>query len=553
MRAAALLALAACHHTSGGTPDAAGAADASADSNLADVAACEADLATQWAATPPSTGLATAAARGAYEPIFRLLMSEYQIPGMSVSVTKNGVLVAALGIGMNDPTALQLAHPDDRWRLASLSKQITATAILHLVEDGSLSLDDHPFQILSDLQPFGGATRNPMLASITVRQLLQHLGGWNRSSEAVGDPMFASQTISAAAGIAGPADPTSIVRYMLDKPLTYAPGTTMCYSNFGYTVLGLVIERVSGVPYDQYVKGHVLQPVGATEMLEGKTQLADRADGEVAYVGYPGEPLATSVFPNVTGQVPWEYGGFYLEAMAAHGAWLASTVDMERFAVSIDGKATVADQLAPSSEAAMIADPHVPSCTNAGGTTPEDPSYWYGFGLAANSYGNLWHTGSLPGTTTEDVIAGNGFTWSIFTNTRTATAGEPDSAIDQHGWDPINSVTDWGTRDLFDQYPAFSAWMPESAFDAAMTAATGAGKYPTRLEARLGAGGVELRARFAPLPAGVTPDVGTGLDCPAYVARDTAATSAGRARVSLQSYVAADGTRRYQAVWATPY
>jgi N-acyl-D-amino-acid deacylase len=549
MRAAAALVLvAACGHSGGGAPDAA----APADANPA-VVACEASLAQQWTATPPSTGLATAAARGAYEQTLRAVMSQYQVPGASVAVTKNGALVAALGIGMEDPAALQLAHPDDRWRLASVSKQLTGAAILHLVEDGALSLDDHPFQILSDLQPLPGAGKvNAALSSITVRQLLQHLGGWNRASEAVGDPMFASQTISAAAGIAGPADPTTIVRYMLDKPLTYAPGTTMCYSNFGYTVLGLVIERVSGMTYEQYVKTHVLAPAGATEMIEGKTRFADRADGEVVYVGYPGEPTATSVFPG-DGQVAWEYGGFYLEAMAAHGAWLASTVDMERFAVSIDQKPTVPDQLTATSEATMIVDPHVPSCTDTGGTTPEDPNYWYGFGLAANAFGNLWHLGSLPGTTTEDVIAGNGFTWSIFTNTRTATAGQPDGAIDQHGWDPIGSVTDWGTRDLFDQYPAWTAWMAEADFDAAQAAATAAGHYPTRLEARLGAGGVELRARFAPLPAGVAPDVGAGLDCPAYVARSDAATAAGRALVSLQSYVAADGTRRYQAVWATPY
>src|SRR5262249_9631041 len=151
------------------------------------------------------TGLGSGDARIAYESMLRNLLATYDIPGASVAVTRGGKLVAAFGVGMADPDTLQVAHPDSRWRIASLSKELTAAAIMRLVEDGALTLDDRPFQILSNLTPLGGAAPNPALAPITVRQLLNHLGGWNRDREAVGDPMFRSAQISAAAGIAEPA------------------------------------------------------------------------------------------------------------------------------------------------------------------------------------------------------------------------------------------------------------------------------------------------------------------------------------------------------------
>jgi N-acyl-D-amino-acid deacylase len=531
MRVFAVLALVAC----GGSSPAPDAPE--------DVAACEADLAARWAATPPVTGYATAEVRTAYGATLRSLMTQYAIPGAAVAVVRNGQLVAALGVGWSDRDAVVVAHPDSRFRIASVSKQLTATAILHLVEDGKLSLDDHPFQLLSELTTLDGKPRDPALAAITVHQLLHHTGGWNRDFEPIGDPMFASQTISAAAGIAGPADVDSIIRYMLDQPTTYAAGSTYCYSNFGYAVLGKLIEHASGTSYDAYVQAHVLAPAGASEIAQGHTHLADRQDGEVGYYGFAGEALATSVFPGES-QVPWEYGGFFLEAMAAHGAWIASPVDMMRFATTIDHESSVPDQLTPASLAAMIADPHVPSCTPTGGTMPEDPSYWYGFGLEANASGNLWHTGSLPGTATEDVIAGNGYSWAVFTNTRSATPGEPNSALDQHLWDPVSTVTRWGAHDRFDHYPAFTAWTPAGDFATALAQAQAAGMDPSRLEARVDAGAVELRARFAPR-IGKAADVGIGLDCPSFVAHD-------RELASVQSYVDAGGVRRFQAVWADP-
>src|SRR5262249_22912639 len=141
---------------------------------------------------------------------------------------------------------------------------------------------------------------------------------------------------------------------------------------------------------------------------------------EVHYYDYPGAPLAVSVFPDQPGSVPAPYGGFYLEAMDAHGAWIASPVDLLRFQVRVDGLAAPADLIGAAPRIDLLADPHVPSCNPDGSTMPDDPGSWYGFGFAVNQYGNYWHAGALPGTATEDAILANGYSWAAFFNMRPA-------------------------------------------------------------------------------------------------------------------------------------
>jgi len=141
---------------------------------------------------------------------------------------------------------------------------------------------------------------------------------------------------------------------MLSQPLQYAPGTTYDYSNFGYCVLGAVIEKITGMPYDAYVRANVLMRPGASGIIQGRSLAAQRADEEVTYYDYPGAGQAVSVFPTGPQQVPWPYGGFYLEAMAAHGAWIASPVDFLRFQAWLDGRANPSSpMLTPSSLAAL--------------------------------------------------------------------------------------------------------------------------------------------------------------------------------------------------------
>src|SRR5207253_9317336 len=138
-----------------------------------------------------------------------------------------------------------------QFRIASLSKPITSAAILLLVQRGKLNLDQRVFDLLS-YEPLPGETVDPRLATITMRNLLEHSGGWNRDTTF--DPMFMmSVPIAVATGTPAPATTDSIIRYMMGKPLQFNPGSDYSYSNFGYSLLGRVIETITGQPYEKFV------------------------------------------------------------------------------------------------------------------------------------------------------------------------------------------------------------------------------------------------------------------------------------------------------------
>src|SRR5205823_1387377 len=145
---------------------------------------------------------------------------------------------------------------------------------------------------------------------------LQHLGGWDRDKTF--DPMFYDQPIAQALHRELPITRDDIVRFMAGQPLTYDPGTTYNYSNFGYLLLGRVIEKLSGVPYERYVQERVLNPLSIRGMRQGRSLLQNRAPGEVAYASKLQSPTVMSVD---AARVPLPYGGFNLENMQSHGAW----------------------------------------------------------------------------------------------------------------------------------------------------------------------------------------------------------------------------------------
>jgi N-acyl-D-amino-acid deacylase len=287
------------------------------------------------------------------------LMARWQLPGGQLALAKDGRLVLDRGYGLADVERGEPVLPTSLFRIASVSKAITAVAILTLVDAGQLALDDAVFPLLA-LAPPAHATMDPRLAGITVRDLLVHAGGWDSAQTFDPQGLPFSRMAAASVGLADPAEAATIVRFMLGEPLDFAPGTRQAYSNFGFNVLGRVIEQVSGQPYAAYVRESVLAPAGITAMRLGRTRLADRAPSEVRYYAPSGQAPGWSVFWG-EGFAPFAYGGStYLEALDAHGGWIASAADLVRFATAVDGQRGSA-LLAPQTVQAMLTTPRPPT------------------------------------------------------------------------------------------------------------------------------------------------------------------------------------------------
>jgi CubicO group peptidase (beta-lactamase class C family) len=397
----------------------------------------------------PITGAAVPG-MGSYDQMIPDLMRKYAIPGGAVAVLRDGRLIYARGFGYADVENKAPVQPDALFRIASVSKPITGVAIMKLVEEGRLQLDERVAPLIAHLTPAPGATVDPRWEQITIRQLLNHTGGWDRDQPNGGfDPMFRPAIAAAAVGAAAPASADTVVRYMKGMPLDFDPGTRHVYSNFGYAVLGRVIERVSGMPYEDYVRARVLQPVNAHRTRQGRTRMSEALPDEVKYYlpGEPGmglaAPLVPSVFPG-EGTVPITYGGFYVEAMDSHGGWVSSTVDLLRFMGGVDGRADRPDILGAGLVAEM---------TSNGPASCGGGCYYAGGWLVRPTQGDAtwWHGGSLPGTTTILVRSYHDFSWVALFNAR-STAGNFDAELDAEMWNALAQATAFPTHDLFSTF-----------------------------------------------------------------------------------------------------
>jgi CubicO group peptidase (beta-lactamase class C family) len=195
-------------------------------------------------------------------------MTARKVPGGALAVVKDHRLVYARGYGWADREKKVPVTPESLFRIASVSKPITGLAVVKLAEQGRLNLDARAFDLVR-LDPPKSKEPDPRLARITVRQLLHHTGGWDRDKSF--DPMFRPILIAKALKETAPAGPASVIRYMMGEPLDFDPGTRFVYSNFGYCVLGRIIERLTGVSYVDYVrKKHSRAPGGDADADRGQ-------------------------------------------------------------------------------------------------------------------------------------------------------------------------------------------------------------------------------------------------------------------------------------------
>jgi N-acyl-D-amino-acid deacylase len=301
----------------------------------------------------PEAGIPAAGKLGpGLEPLDRAvvaMMRRHGIPGAALAVARDGKLVLARGYGWADLASREPVQPDTRFGVASLSKAFTAVAVLKLVEEGKLRLDDKAFVLLKDIRPFPGARVDPRLYRITVRQLLNHSGGWD--TKASGDPVNWTTQVQLKRGDRTPVSAAHLIAFTMGVPLDFDPGTDSKYSNFGYIVLGEVIAKASGQPYEKYVRERVLAPMGvrnASLHPLGGRYFRDEARRYLA-------------------GTDTELPAWQQKYSDAAGGWSASAVDLALFLTALDGSRGK-PALAEKTFRAMVEPPPAPLKPRPNGT-----------------------------------------------------------------------------------------------------------------------------------------------------------------------------------------
>lgn len=376
----------------------------------------------------------------AFDETIERYMAARGIRSGSLAVVRDGRLMLTRGYARG-PRGPEPVRHTSLFRVASLSKPITAAAIMKLVDDGRLDLSARVTDLVP-MEPPPGSDRDARLDDITVLHLLQHHGGWDRLASGSFDPMFADRFIADTLGRRLPVRRPQIISFMSGRPLDFDPGARYAYSNFGYLVLGEVLRRVTGRPYRRAVEELVLAPLGIDGMRLARSTRRRRAGNEVVYRSRLRGPSVLNA-SGATVRAP--YGTFRIENMDAHGGWLASAVDLVRFAGAFDDAPRTRVLSADAIET-VFAQPS---------TGAEPSGSWYGCGWQVRPAGdgrNTWHTGSLPGTTTLLVRRWDGLSWAALFNQRDDRrdpAGTTYFDIDGELHDAADSVTSWPTRDLF--------------------------------------------------------------------------------------------------------
>jgi N-acyl-D-amino-acid deacylase len=373
---------------------------------------------------------------------FISFMSRWNIPGGQVAVCKDGKLVYSKSFGYSDKEDKIPVSPTSLFRIASSSKPFTAVSIMKLVQEGRLKLSDRAFDILNDLVPLPNTKVDERLYDVTVRMLLEHTGGWTLEK---GDrQVIYLRKAADAFGEPRPATARTIIRYAMGDSLEFDPGTQYCYSNFGYNILGRIIEKISGKNYEQYVKEEILSPAGIRNMQTAKTRSILRIPNEVKYYT-ENQTKYWSVLDEEEEQVTEAYGGdYFIEVMDSHGGWIASAEDLAKFVTSVDPLTTRPHILGKETVAMMLSEPMV--------KPPDGAEEYYAKGWDYEPKTDTWsHAGALAGTSSYMIRYGNGVTVTVVFNQL------PMSKLPEYFTDlkfrtipsAIKRVSDWPANDLF--------------------------------------------------------------------------------------------------------
>lgn len=374
------------------------------------------------------------------------------LPGAAVAVSRHGRLVYARGFGYANVEKKLPVQPTALFRLASVSKPITAVAVLQLVEKKLIKLDAPILDYVS-VKPFlePKAKVDPRWKKVTVRHCLQQTGGWDRDLSL--DPCTDTWAVAKALGTTPPLTPEQVTRYALGRPLDFDPGERYCYANQSYLLLGRAIEKVTQGRYEEYVRKRVFGPLKIAAPRLARGTPPNRPKVEVSYYDAKGE-TSTSLYPPTAGQVvPTPDGGLNVEGFEAHGGWVASAVDLVKFTTAFDDPAKC-PLLSEGSVREMWARPDGAAGSNRGRPTET----YYGCGWSVRPIGNAgkvnaWHYGLISGTSTVIVRRNDGFAWAVLFNTDRikGTKTEAAGGVAEQIHTAVDAVTDWPDTDQFEK------------------------------------------------------------------------------------------------------
>lgn len=376
------------------------------------------------------------------------LLLDWQVPGAQVAVMYNGSLVFNKGYGISSNGTDEGGNywssqvtVDSKFRIASLSKAITAAGILTLVQNGTISLDDRMVDLVPHLLPpelegcdYPSHQTLYSIDDITVSMLLNHRAGFDRDGSPNSDPTYwhwnswvgswqnddcidkQSLIEDYDNGNLAPISMERILSEWLRRPLDFDPGSRYVYSNIGYQILGQIIEAETGMSYEEYIIESVLTPMGIESMSIGMTMPDQREVGEVSYFDdytswchFPdgqdddGDPI----FPFSPGP---DCGAFVIEEKDGGGGWIATASDYARFISHIDG--TIDNEIFEDSFEFFTENSY------------DTYQPWYGSGVYVLSEDEqVWqHWGAFSGSSTnfrrEVTDSGESVVFVMFTNTR---------------------------------------------------------------------------------------------------------------------------------------
>lgn len=329
----------------------------------------------------------------------RKYMQEWNLHGASLTIMRNDSLVYAKGYGEAD-NGVEMS-PGTILRVASVSKLITAVGIMTLQEQGLIDINDKVFDEGGLLSDFSEVIKDKRIYDITIRHLLMHQAGFTTRA---GDPMFNTKDLISIYKWDGAPDSETLARKILTRKLGFAPGSGSDYSNFGYLLLSMVIEKATGQEYEAWMQENVLKKAGCIDAHLAYNYYKEKYPNETRYYLQDNDK-EVACYDGSGRMMPRCYGGNDIRALKGAGAWVISTPELAKFVASVDGRPEVPDILTEESIKAM---------------TFTTDSVTFALGWNDISKDGIWtRTGTLSGTSALVKYYPDGECWIMVTNTST--------------------------------------------------------------------------------------------------------------------------------------